>query len=200
MRNICTLFYVQVCKSVDDEVSMLLCDGCDKGYHTYCMDPPIETVPEGDWFCPECVKKDKDTDKGESGARTPGSGDAKMGLLRARRRKSRWSSGMVPKKKSAVKKKILESDHEDDEDDESVNAEKEKNESMDVEKSEVSNQDISNIDPDLTPSSPRPAPARVQPTASGEHCTPLACNSLIISFISNRDPAPASSTTEIRRA
>ena len=34
---------------------MLLCDGCDKGYHIYCVQPPIETIPEGDWFCPACV-------------------------------------------------------------------------------------------------------------------------------------------------
>ena len=33
---------------------MLLCDGCDKGYHIYCVQPPIETIPEGDWFCPAC--------------------------------------------------------------------------------------------------------------------------------------------------
>lgn len=41
---------------MNDEESLLLCDNCDKGYHTYCLNPPIEEIPEGDWFCPECVE------------------------------------------------------------------------------------------------------------------------------------------------
>eukprot|EP00976_Prorocentrum_cordatum_P001540 31146-Prorocentrum_minimum.AAC.1 len=33
---------------------MLLCDGCDKGWHMFCVRPPVKVVPKGDWFCPEC--------------------------------------------------------------------------------------------------------------------------------------------------
>jgi len=33
---------------------MLLCDTCDRGYHTYCLRPPLSSVPVGDWFCPPC--------------------------------------------------------------------------------------------------------------------------------------------------
>mmetsp|Transcript_19168 Transcript_19168/g.32220 ORF Transcript_19168/g.32220 Transcript_19168/m.32220 type:complete len:107 (+) Transcript_19168:46-366(+) len=36
---------------------MLLCDGCDHGWHTYCSIPPLVAVPEGEWFCGECVAK-----------------------------------------------------------------------------------------------------------------------------------------------
>ena len=150
----------EVCKSKDDEDSMVLCDGCDKGYHTYCMDPPIEEIPEGDWFCPECVKNNKDK------AGTPGSADSRKGSSgRARRRKSRWSSGVVPKKKSVVKKKILQSDEEKEEENKGENTE----ESMEVEKEEGSTLDNSNIDRDLTPSSPRPGSSRTQQSASGNH-------------------------------
>jgi hypothetical protein len=35
---------------------MLLCDSCDAPYHTYCLHPPLDEVPEGDWLCPECVR------------------------------------------------------------------------------------------------------------------------------------------------
>ena len=35
---------------------ILLCDGCDHGYHTYCLDPPLEEVPDGDWFCFNCTQ------------------------------------------------------------------------------------------------------------------------------------------------
>jgi histone demethylase JARID1 len=41
----------EVCLSRADDSNMLLCDGCDAGYHTYCTTPQIEEVPEGDWFC-----------------------------------------------------------------------------------------------------------------------------------------------------
>ena len=34
---------------------LLLCDTCDKAYHTKCLVPPLRAAPEGDWFCPCCV-------------------------------------------------------------------------------------------------------------------------------------------------
>lgn len=33
---------------------ILICDKCDSEYHMYCLNPPITTIPEGDWFCPTC--------------------------------------------------------------------------------------------------------------------------------------------------
>ncbi|RWS11594.1 bromodomain adjacent to zinc finger domain protein 2B-like isoform X13 [Dinothrombium tinctorium] len=47
----------QFCGSGENEAQLLLCDGCDKGYHTYCFKPKMETIPEGDWFCFECQNK-----------------------------------------------------------------------------------------------------------------------------------------------
>ena len=132
----------RVCHSKDDEDEMLLCDGCDAGYHTYCSQPPIEDVPEGDWFCPNCPEK-----KGEDDGSTPLSAESKKGSSRTRRRKSRWSSGLVPKKKPQAKKKILGSDEEDEKAGD-VSMESEQNNSKDV---------------DLTPSSPRPSSSRAPP-------------------------------------
>jgi uncharacterized C2H2 Zn-finger protein len=43
-----------VCKSADDANYMLLCDRCDDGYHTYCLNPPLLQIPEGDWYCLKC--------------------------------------------------------------------------------------------------------------------------------------------------
>ncbi|XP_053184463.1 bromodomain adjacent to zinc finger domain protein 2B-like [Scomber japonicus] len=48
----------QLCQKGDNEGLLLLCDGCDKGCHTYCHRPKITTVPDGDWFCPTCVAKE----------------------------------------------------------------------------------------------------------------------------------------------
>ncbi|XP_045508101.1 uncharacterized protein LOC123703935 [Colias croceus] len=47
----------QFCLSGDNEDQLLLCDGCDKGYHTYCFKPRMDKIPEGDWYCWECVNK-----------------------------------------------------------------------------------------------------------------------------------------------
>lgn len=33
----------------------MLCDGCDRGCHCFCMDPPEPTPPDGDWFCSACL-------------------------------------------------------------------------------------------------------------------------------------------------
>ncbi|XP_013862726.1 bromodomain adjacent to zinc finger domain protein 2A [Austrofundulus limnaeus] len=48
----------QVCKKGDNDECLLLCDGCDRGCHMYCLRPKITQVPEGDWFCPTCVAKE----------------------------------------------------------------------------------------------------------------------------------------------
>ncbi|KAK5647311.1 hypothetical protein RI129_002203 [Pyrocoelia pectoralis] len=47
----------QFCHNGDNEDKLLLCDGCDKGYHTYCFKPKMDNIPEGDWYCHECMNK-----------------------------------------------------------------------------------------------------------------------------------------------
>ena len=42
-----------VCKSAEDGEVMLLCDNCDQPAHLGCVG--VDTVPEGDWFCPSCM-------------------------------------------------------------------------------------------------------------------------------------------------
>ncbi|KAL0277355.1 UNVERIFIED_CONTAM: hypothetical protein PYX00_004677 [Menopon gallinae] len=43
------------CERGDAEENMLLCDGCDDSYHTFCLLPPLTEIPKGDWRCPKCV-------------------------------------------------------------------------------------------------------------------------------------------------
>lgn len=43
------------CGRGDSEASMLLCDGCDDSFHTFCLTPPLAEIPKGDWRCPKCV-------------------------------------------------------------------------------------------------------------------------------------------------
>ena len=44
----------RICRRKGGDEFMLLCDGCDHGYHMYCLRPPLVDVPEGDWFCYDC--------------------------------------------------------------------------------------------------------------------------------------------------
>jgi len=42
-----------ICNEADNEDVLLLCDGCDAPYHTYCLS--LDGVPRGRWFCMECA-------------------------------------------------------------------------------------------------------------------------------------------------
>ena len=46
-----------VCKAdpPDSAEMMLLCDGCDASYHTFCLEPPLPGIAKDRWFCPRCV-------------------------------------------------------------------------------------------------------------------------------------------------
>ena len=43
------------CGYPDDDGVMLLCDICSRGWHTYCLQPPLVKPPAGDWICPHCI-------------------------------------------------------------------------------------------------------------------------------------------------
>ncbi|KAJ6581166.1 regulator of chromosome condensation 1/beta-lactamase-inhibitor protein II [Mycena capillaripes] len=40
--------------SGDDGPEVLECEKCDAPYHLACLTPPLESIPEGEWFCPDC--------------------------------------------------------------------------------------------------------------------------------------------------
>ena len=44
-----------ICNSGCDEHVLLLCDNCNRGFHTYCIN--LKKVPSGSWYCNGCVKK-----------------------------------------------------------------------------------------------------------------------------------------------
>ncbi|XP_042354917.1 zinc finger protein ubi-d4 isoform X1 [Plectropomus leopardus] len=39
---------------------LLFCDDCDRGYHMYCLNPPMSEPPEGSWSCHLCLDLLKD--------------------------------------------------------------------------------------------------------------------------------------------
>uniref|UniRef100_A0A8C1LLQ5 E3 ubiquitin-protein ligase UHRF n=1 Tax=Cyprinus carpio TaxID=7962 RepID=A0A8C1LLQ5_CYPCA len=51
----CRMCNCHVCGVKQDPDKQLLCDECDMAFHTYCLNPPLTTIPEDeDWYCPEC--------------------------------------------------------------------------------------------------------------------------------------------------
>ncbi|KAA0721560.1 Lysine-specific demethylase 5A [Triplophysa tibetana] len=56
--NYIDLYMCMACGRGDEEERLLLCDGCDDSYHTFCLIPPLQDVPKGDWRCPKCVAEE----------------------------------------------------------------------------------------------------------------------------------------------
>ena len=61
-----------VCNLNTNQDSILLCDGkegtCEREYHCACLSPPLNGVPLGPWFCPDCLnerrKEQEDEEQG----------------------------------------------------------------------------------------------------------------------------------------
>ena len=47
----------EVCNFPDYDAHMLLCDICNMGWHTNCLDPPLLELPPAkqSWLCPHCL-------------------------------------------------------------------------------------------------------------------------------------------------
>lgn len=50
----------EVCHQADREDVMLLCDGCNHGFHMDCLTPPLTEVPEGFWYCDNCFESESE--------------------------------------------------------------------------------------------------------------------------------------------
>ncbi|XP_045460532.1 PHD and RING finger domain-containing protein 1 [Harmonia axyridis] len=45
----------EICGLGDREDRLLLCDGCDLGFHLECLMPEMNEIPEGSWYCNVCA-------------------------------------------------------------------------------------------------------------------------------------------------
>lgn len=46
-----------LCGTSDHDDQLLFCDDCDRGYHMYCLKPPLTEPPEGSWSCSLCMEE-----------------------------------------------------------------------------------------------------------------------------------------------
>ncbi|KAL2921776.1 Histone-lysine N-methyltransferase ATXR6 [Bienertia sinuspersici] len=95
------------CGSGNNAPDLLLCDGCDRGYHLYCLKPILAAVPKDSWFCPICSggKKLKrfplvQTKIVDFFRIQKSSVEVEKPITDSRKRKKRSSSLVVSKKKS----------------------------------------------------------------------------------------------------
>ena len=44
----------KVCKKGTKPEFLLLCDRCNDGYHTFCLEPKLKKIPKDDWYCAKC--------------------------------------------------------------------------------------------------------------------------------------------------
>lgn len=49
--------YCTICGTSDNDDQLLFCDDCDRGYHMYCLSPPLVSPPEGSWSCKLCTEE-----------------------------------------------------------------------------------------------------------------------------------------------
>ncbi|CAG8585265.1 14403_t:CDS:10 [Gigaspora margarita] len=69
-KEYCEFYGCSICKWKGDLGCILLCDGCEKGFHTSCLKPPLKRIPAGKWYCNECKTIKKSLRKDSSSKKT----------------------------------------------------------------------------------------------------------------------------------
>lgn len=59
------------CRKPGNDSKMLVCETCDKGYHTFCLKPPMEELPAHSWKCKVSVLRSHLTLPGSSSCSIP---------------------------------------------------------------------------------------------------------------------------------
>ena len=77
------------CEGGQDEDKLLLCDGCDAGYHTYCLEPALDVIPSGEWLCPQCENEQEHSWSHSTSLRAGGGAGAGAGATSSRRNRRR---------------------------------------------------------------------------------------------------------------
>lgn len=104
----------EVCLDKGDDEQIMFCDQCDRGWHLYCLRPPLTKPPRGMWYCPTCQQASTPKPAKGKATRTPSAPRASESprpgtVVRLRRP----AKGTRPRKRI----KAIELDDDDDDDD-----------------------------------------------------------------------------------
>ena len=84
-------------KTGDPETDVMLeCDGCLRGWHLGCLNPPLKDVPESEWTCPMCLASADGVaplTSSEGNGRRTACGEFLAGKLHMCRIECIWSEG-----------------------------------------------------------------------------------------------------------
>ena len=112
--QVCVFCACRICFGKHHQTKLLLCDRCDEEYHTFCLDPPLTTVPSSKtWYCPSCQNARKSPSRGggrgrSSSRTTTSTRSPSKRVLRTpspKQRSSARKTALQQKKKSNEKKK-----------------------------------------------------------------------------------------------
>ena len=95
----------EVCGRDDDAKQMLLCDGCEEGYHIFCLDPPLNSIPKVDWYCAKCL-----VGRGDFGFEDGGV----YSLAEFQHKANEWKRQYFAKQQSTNPDRHISADSEDD--------------------------------------------------------------------------------------
>ena len=93
-RRKCRECGCNICGGKDEPERQLFCEQCQYVTHMKCLDPPLEQIPDGDWYCPDCFNKDDIIKAGEKVGLTKKTGKMKSRIARESNKKIRdWGKG-----------------------------------------------------------------------------------------------------------
>ncbi|KAL0831310.1 hypothetical protein ABMA28_002148 [Loxostege sticticalis] len=52
------IYMCAICQKDNRDDQLLICNSCSETYHTFCLKPALNIVPDGDWRCPCCIAEE----------------------------------------------------------------------------------------------------------------------------------------------
>lgn len=82
----------RICSGKEDEHNLLLCDECNFAFHLRCLNPPLTSIPEEDyWYCPECKNDENEIVKAGDKLKQ----SKKKTIINESSNKRDWGKGMA---------------------------------------------------------------------------------------------------------
>ncbi|WFD30467.1 histone acetyltransferase [Malassezia sp. CBS 17886] len=112
----------EVCLQKGDDERIMFCDQCDRGWHLYCLRPPLEKPPRGLWHCSACKPRPQRevsvAVKERQSPVTASSSNTIVRLKRAPRESSAHPQSERPQRQKRRRRPVLDVDSDDDGDSE----------------------------------------------------------------------------------